>query len=213
MTNEAVRELLCTYLREKPETQRASRKLGKVDFSTIEHMGLNENVFGMSPKAIEAMAAVAPNNKFYADWMQVELKEAIGDHYGVTPDFILTGCGSSAVTDALGVAFLEKGDEVLMCVPTFPALVDTAQINGASVVTIPTKEDLTFDLDGLLENITEKDAVVIEVYNIVISKISIIGLGSIIASLAIAGIIKISPALRGIRCPIELTKPLPATQK
>lgn len=28
----------------KPETQRASRKLGKVDFSTIEHMGLNENV-------------------------------------------------------------------------------------------------------------------------------------------------------------------------
>ena len=77
MTNEAVRELLCTYLREKPETQRASRKLGKVDFSTIEHMGLNENVFGMSPKAIEAMAAVAPNNKFYADWMQVELKEAL----------------------------------------------------------------------------------------------------------------------------------------
>lgn len=59
----------------------------------------------MSPKAIEAMAAVAPNNKFYADWMQVELKGAIGDHYDVTPDFILTGCGSSAVTDALGVAF------------------------------------------------------------------------------------------------------------
>lgn len=160
MTNEAVRELLCTYLREKPETQRASRKLGKVDFSTIEHMGLNENVFGMSPKAIEAMAAVAPNNKFYADWMQVELKGAIGDHYGVTPDFILTGCGSSAVTDALGVAFLEKGDEVLMCVPTFPALVDTAQINGASVVTISTKEDLTFDLEGLLENITEKTKMV-----------------------------------------------------
>lgn len=160
MTNEAARKLLSTYLREKPETKRASRKLGNIDLSKIEHMGLNENVFGMSPKAVEAMAEAAPKFNYYADWMQTDLKMAIGEHYGVSADFILTGCGSSGVTDALGVAFLEKGDEVLMCVPTFPALVDTAQINGASVVTIPTTEDLTIDLEGLLENITEKTKMV-----------------------------------------------------
>lgn len=160
MTDEAVRKLLCTFMREKPETMRASRKLGKIDFSKIEHMGLNENVFGMSPKAIAAMAEAAPHNNFYADWTQEKLKNAIGEHYGVDPEFILTGCGSSALTDAIGVAFLEKGDEVLMCMPTFPAFVDTAHINGASVVTIPTNDDLTLDMDGLLENITDKTKLV-----------------------------------------------------
>lgn len=160
MTKEAVKELLCTYLREKPETMRASRKLGKVDFSKLEHMGLNENIFGMSPKAVEAMAANASRFNYYADWLQVDLKGAISEHYDITPDFIVTGSGSSAVIEALGVAFLGKGDEVLMCMPTFPALVDTAYINGAKVVTIPTKDDLTLDMDGLLANITEKTKMV-----------------------------------------------------
>ena len=50
-----VKSLLCRTLREKPETMRASRKLGSLDFSRLVRMGLNENVFGMSPKAVEAM--------------------------------------------------------------------------------------------------------------------------------------------------------------
>ena len=49
-----VKSLLCRTLREKPETMRASRKLGSLDFSRLVRMGLNENVFGMSPKAVEA---------------------------------------------------------------------------------------------------------------------------------------------------------------
>ena len=155
-----VKSLLCRTLREKPETMRASRKLGSLDFSRLVRMGLNENVFGMSPKAVEAMKDIAEAGNYYQDWTQKDLKSAIADHYGVTFDNIVTGCGSSALTDALGVAFLEPGDELLLCMPTFPAIIDTAQTNGALPVILPLKEDLTFDLNGLLAAINEKTKMV-----------------------------------------------------
>lgn len=150
-----VKSLLCKTLREKPETQRASRKLGNIDFTKLEHMGLNENVFGMSPKAAEAMKEVAESGNYYADWLQKDLKMAIAEHYGLAYENVVTGCGSSALTDALGVAFLEPGDELVLCMPTFPAIIDTAQMNGATPVILPCKEDLTFDLDAMLEAINE----------------------------------------------------------
>ncbi len=150
-----VKKLLCSTLREKPETMRASRKMGNIDINKLIRMGLNENAFGTSPKAIAAMQEMAAKGNTYQDWMQTDLKSAIAEHYGVGFENIVTGPGSSSVTDALGVAFLEPGDEVLLCMPTFPAIIDTAQNNGAKPVIIPTKEDLTYDLDGLLANINE----------------------------------------------------------
>nr|MCR5215413.1 histidinol-phosphate aminotransferase family protein [Lachnospiraceae bacterium] len=155
MEEKMVKSLLCTSLREKPETKRASRKLGNIDFSKLIHMGLNENEFGMSPKAVEAMNAVAADGNYYGDWTQKDFKGAIADRFGVDPSFIVTGCGSSALTDALGTAFLEKGDEVVLCMPTFPAIIDTAQTNGATPVIVPTTEDLKLDMDGMLAKINE----------------------------------------------------------
>lgn len=155
-----VQNLLCKTLREKPETKRASRKMGAIDFSKLIRMGLNENAFGVSPKAIEAMNAIAPEGNFYQDWSQADLKGAIGEHYGVTPEFIVTGCGSSALTDALGTAFLEPGDEMILEMPTFPAIIDTAQMNGATPVVVDMGEDLTYDMDKLLAAITEKTKMV-----------------------------------------------------
>lgn len=155
-----VQALLCKTLREKPETRRASRKMGAIDFSKLIRMGLNENAFGLSPKAMEAMNAMTPSGNYYQDWSQADLKGAISAHYDVTPDFIVTGCGSSALTDALGTAFLEPGDEMLLEMPTFPAIIDTAQMNGATPVIVEMGDDLTYDMDKLLAAITEKTKMV-----------------------------------------------------
>ncbi len=155
-----VKKLLCTTLREKPETKRASRKLGNIDFSKLKHMGLNENVFGASPKAIVAMQEEATKGSYYGDFSQSALKNAIAEHFGLDSSYVLTGAGSSALTDALGSAFLEPGDELLLCMPSFPAIIDTAQMNGASVKIIPLKDDLTYDMDGLLDAITDKTKMV-----------------------------------------------------
>lgn len=155
-----VKNLLCKTLREKPETKRASRRMGNLDINKLIRMGLNENVFGMSPKALEAMSAMQEYGNYYQDWAQKDLKSAIAEHYGVEMENIVTGCGSSALTDALGTAFLEPGDEVVLCMPTFPAIIDTAQMNGATPVIVPMKEDLKYDLDALYAAITDKTKMV-----------------------------------------------------
>ncbi|MGN1388108.1 MAG: pyridoxal phosphate-dependent aminotransferase [Bulleidia sp.] len=152
--------LVCTSLREKPETARTSRKSAGKDIGKLIRMGLNENVFGMSPKALAAIRQADEEGSYYQDWTQKDLKAAIMEHYGVGYDMIVTGSGSSSLIDALGTAFLDPGDELLLCMPTFPAIIDTAEINGASVKTIPLREDLSYDLDGLLSAITEKTKMV-----------------------------------------------------
>lgn len=155
-----VNQLLCKNLREKPETKRASRRMGSMDINKLIRMGLNENVFGMSPKAIRAMKEMSELGHYYQDWTQKDLKSAIGEHYDVTPDYIVTGCGSSSLTDALGLAFLEPGDEMVLCMPTFPAIIDTAQMNGATPVIVPMGDDLKYDMDALYAAITEKTKMV-----------------------------------------------------
>lgn len=155
-----VQSLLCKTLREKPETKRTSRKMGAIDFSKLIRMGLNENAFGLSPKAQEAMNKMAPQGNFYQDWTQADLKGAIGEIYDVPPEFIVTGCGSSSLTDALGTAFLEPGDEMILEMPTFPAIIDTAQMNGATPVIVEMGEDLKYDMDKMLEAITDKTKMV-----------------------------------------------------
>ena len=155
-----ISKLLCKNLREKPETRRASRKLGNRDINKLVRMGLNENVWGVSPKALRAMKETAELGNYYQDLTQKEIKGAISEHYDVPTDFIVTGCGSSSLTDALGMAFLEEGDEVLLCMPTFPAIIDTAQMNGATPVIINMKEDLKYDMDALLAAITDKTKMV-----------------------------------------------------
>ncbi len=155
------KKYLCKIMREKPETLRASRKRGVIDFSKLIRMGFNENVFGMSPKAIEAMTQTIPSSNYYMDWAAVDMKKAIAEHYGVGIENIVAAPGSSALIDMIGQAFLEPGDEVLFCMPTFAAFIDMAQSNGATPVTIPLKDDMTYDIDGLLAAINEKTKVVV----------------------------------------------------
>lgn len=155
-----IEKLLCKNLREKPETKRTSRKLGGIDISKLKRMGLNENAFGLSPKAIEAMQKMTLQGHFYQDWTQADLKGAIGEHYEVTSDYIITGCGSSALTEALGTAFLEQGDELIIEMPTFPAIIDTAQMNGATTVVLEMGDDLTYDMDRMLAAITPRTKMV-----------------------------------------------------
>lgn len=156
-----VKKYLCRIVREKPETLRASRKGVTVDFSKLVRMGFNENVFGMSPKAIRAMQDAAPVSNTYMDWAALELKKTIAGHYGVDISNIVTSAGSSVLIDMIGQAFLEPGDEVLFCMPTFAAFIDMAQSNGATPVTIPLNDDMTYDIDGLLAAINDRTKVVV----------------------------------------------------
>ena len=158
-----VKSLMSRNLREKPETMRLSRKMGNVDFSKLKHMGLNENVFGMSPKAVKALQEAAGPSNYYMffDFSPKALKPTLAAEFGLEIGNIATGAGSSAIIEAVGRAFLNRDDEMITCMPTFAAFIDAAQMNGAKPVILPLREDMTFDLDAILGAITDKTKMIV----------------------------------------------------
>lgn len=157
-----VKKLLSKSLQEKPETRRASRKMGQMDLSKVVRMGLNENVFGMSGKAIKAMReATETSNYYFIDISPNGLKPTLAKIYGMTSENIAIGAGSSSIIEAVGKAFLNPGDEMVLCMPTFPAFLDMAYMNGAKPVVIPVTHEMKFDLNGMLQAVTEKTKMMI----------------------------------------------------
>ena len=155
-----VTKLISKAALEKEESRRASRAASNIDFSKLIRMGFNEHPFGMSPKALEVIIEESKTSNLYGDFQKKELTEKLADFYGLEPENVLAGAGSSPLIETIGCAFLNPGDEVLMC-PTFAAFIDMAQIRMATPVIVPLTEDKVYDLDALYEAITDKTKIIV----------------------------------------------------
>lgn len=90
----------------------------------------NTNLWGMPPAASAAAAATAGVATRYPGVYAGELKSAIASYIGVTPDMVVTGCGSDDVLDSAFRALAEPGDRVAHPVPTFPMAATFARMNA-----------------------------------------------------------------------------------
>ncbi len=145
---------------EKPETKRASRNAGKIDFSKLRRMGYNENPYGMPESVFEAMSLANQKGYNYPDFVCGKLRQALADYYDVTFDSVICGAGSSALITMVGQAFLNPEDEVILC-PTFAAFNDMIEIARAKTITVSLTEDKGYDLDGIYNAITDKTKMII----------------------------------------------------
>ena len=97
----------------------------------------NTNLWGMPPAAAAAARAAAGVATRYPGVYARELKSAIADYLGVTPDMIVTGCGSDDVLDSAFRALAEPGDRVAHPVPTFPMAAAFARMNALVPAPVP----------------------------------------------------------------------------
>ncbi|TFE30011.1 histidinol-phosphate transaminase [Cohnella luojiensis] len=132
------------------------RELGLTE---VIKLASNENPFGSSPKAKEAIAREMENISIYPDGAAVELTSAIAGKFGVNPDQIIFGAGSDEIILMIARAFLVPGDETIMADQTFPQYKHNAQIENAVIVEVPLKEG-THDLYSMLERVTDKTKVI-----------------------------------------------------
>ena len=91
----------------------------------------NTNLWGMPPAAERALrelpvASVTRYPTLYA----ADLKRALADYVGVTPDMIVTGCGSDDILDSAFRAFGNPGDLVVSPDPSFAMIPIFAQMNA-----------------------------------------------------------------------------------
>jgi histidinol-phosphate aminotransferase len=112
-------------------------------------MGANENVFGPSPKVIEALRAHAVNAWQYGDPETYELKYAVAKHLGVGPENVVIGEGIDGLHGLAVRLFLEAGDKVVSSLGAYPTFGAHVKSFGGNLIAVPFAENHE-DIDGLL---------------------------------------------------------------
>ncbi|SPF81909.1 pyridoxal phosphate-dependent aminotransferase [Pseudoprimorskyibacter insulae] len=98
-----------------PETQ--ERALGK---PFRARLGANENVFGPSPKAIEAMRNADAELWKYGDPTSFDLRGALAAHLSVAPENVVIGEGIDGLLGYLVRLLVEPGDAVVTSNGAYP---------------------------------------------------------------------------------------------
>ncbi len=111
----------------------------------------NENPWGPSPKALEAIAQAGGVANRYPDALEDEVRAALAGQHGVAADQIVLGCGSSEVLRLADMAFAGPGGKVVAAEPTFEAVLAYARAIRAEGVKVPLTADFRHDLPKMAE--------------------------------------------------------------
>ena len=128
---------------------RAARSAPTDASGAVIDLSSNENPYGPSPAALEAMTRTQAVACRYPDAAEERLIEAIAAHHATIPERIVLGCGSSEVLRLCDAAFLGPGRTVVAAEPTFEAVLHYAKVTRAEAVTLPLTADFRHDLQAM----------------------------------------------------------------
>lgn len=115
----------------------------------LVRLSANENPYGPSAKAMDAMMAALHDAPRYPDEMAEGLCADVAKFHGVSCDEVLLGDGSSDILRVVASAFGGPGKKLMTADPTFEAIGHYAQTNGTEVVKVPLDAAFAHDLDKM----------------------------------------------------------------
>jgi histidinol-phosphate aminotransferase len=123
----------------------------------VAMLASNENPFGPSPKAVEAIrAAAAKGLEVYPDPDYTELRAAIAQAKGIKDvSRVVTSSGSDEIIHLLTQCYAGIGDEVLFTEHAFSMYDVSARAHGAVSVRAP-ETDITAGVNAILGAVTPK---------------------------------------------------------
>ncbi len=122
-----------------------SQQLGRHP-ETIIKLDANENPYGPSPLVAQALAE-APYMHIYPDPESRELRQGLADYTGLEPKYLLVGHGADELIDLIMRLFIEPGDTIINCPPTFGMYTFDGAVNAAQILDIWRKPDFSIDID------------------------------------------------------------------
>ncbi len=115
----------------------------------------NENAWGPSPYAINALRTELLNLHRYPDGSCYYLVHALAEKLGIDDSEIVMGNGSNEVIEFLVKAFVQQGDEVITSHPSFLMYQKIVQVRGGVNHVLPL-QDMRHDLAAIQKKVTEK---------------------------------------------------------
>jgi len=134
--------------------------LAEKGLASASKLASNENPYGPSPKAVEAIRSHASEVHRYPDGDAGELKAALAGKHAVRPENILLGNGSNEVLELIIRTFTGPGDEVVYSEHAFIVYALAAVAAGANGVAVPEADGLSHDLDAMARAVTGQTKVI-----------------------------------------------------
>ncbi|HEX9371143.1 MAG TPA: histidinol dehydrogenase, partial [Roseiflexaceae bacterium] len=130
-----------------------SRRYGRAPEQIIK-LDANENPYGPAPAVIDALGSL-PFPHIYPDPESTALREALSSYVGVPAENLLAGAGADELIDLVMRLFIQPGDAIINCPPTFGMYTFDASIEAARVMNIPRKADFSLDVDAIERAVLE----------------------------------------------------------
>jgi histidinol-phosphate aminotransferase len=119
----------------------------------------NENPFGPSPRALEAMRLAIAGVNSYPENDCTELRRKLAGHHGLPPEQVLVTAGSTALLALLCQTLLAPGLNAVTSERSFIVYGMAVHAAGGQFIEVPMRDD-TFDLASILDSINEHTRIV-----------------------------------------------------
>ena len=124
-----------------------SERLGRSPEEIVK-LDANENPYGPSPKALEAIQ----NGRFFHIYPDPEsnlLRDALSDFVKMPKARVLTGMGADELIDLVLRAVLSPDDVVINCPPSFGMYPFSTAVNSGQIVQVWRKPDFSLDVSAI----------------------------------------------------------------
>ncbi|HKW77254.1 MAG TPA: histidinol-phosphate transaminase [Terriglobales bacterium] len=146
---------LATYVSGKAVRQ-AQRESGMA----MIKLASNENPWGPSPRAVEAIRVAANEVNFYPDNEASELRQELATRHKLSPENIFLADGSLGLLDILARTLLAPGLNCVTSERSFISYPIVTRAAGGELITTPMRRD-SYDLDAIAAAINEQTRVVL----------------------------------------------------
>lgn len=135
--------------------EEVERELGR----TAVKLASNENPFGPSPKAVEAIRQTLRRIHLYPDSGGYELRERLAEFHQLETNQIILGAGSTELIELAAKTFLSVEDEGVSSESSFLIYRLAIEETGATLALAPLR-DKSVDLDAIRQLITPRTKVI-----------------------------------------------------
>jgi histidinol-phosphate aminotransferase len=137
-------------------TEQVQRELGLTD---LVKLASNENAWGPSPRALEAIRGELHNLWQYPEQSFFDLKHVLAEANGMRAENVVVGHGTEVIIQLIPQLFCDPGDEVVVPDLTYGRYAEAAKLMQARVVTVPLR-DFHYDLAAVRAAVTARTKLV-----------------------------------------------------
>lgn len=128
--------------------------------SRIIKLDANENPYGPSPRALDALAT-EPHYAIYPDPEHSQLRSALSRYTRQPAERIICGSGADELIDLLLRLMLQPGDVVIDCPPTFGMYAFDTAVCGGRLIEVARRDDFSLDILAIEQAAQENQAKVL----------------------------------------------------